>query len=282
VVALHALRSAAAIEHAASREPRPAIVVALTGTDLYSAALASDEGIRSLKLADRLIVLQPAALNTLPPEYVSKARVIVQSVSAPQRVIESKPDRFEVCVMAHLRSVKDPLLAARAARLLPSSSRIHVIHLGAALDAELADAARAEQDANPRYTWVGNVPHGQALARLAGCRLLVLTSQLEGGANAVSEALVAGVPVVSTEIDGSIGILGKAYPGYFPVGDATALSELLLRCERDAEFLAALAIQGRELALGFSPALEERRWVELLADLRLPSCRACSEETRPS
>jgi glycosyltransferase involved in cell wall biosynthesis len=48
---------------------------------------------------------------------------------------------------------------------------------------------------------------------LASSRLMALTSRLEGGANAVSEAIACSVPVISSRISGSIGLLGEEYPG---------------------------------------------------------------------
>ena len=42
--------------------------------------------------------------------------------------------RFKVCVIGHLREEKDPLRTAMAARLLPSSSRLRVLHIGRALN----------------------------------------------------------------------------------------------------------------------------------------------------
>jgi hypothetical protein len=86
------------------------------------------------------------------------------------------------------RDVKDPLLTACAARLLPAGSRVRVVHAGAALDARLEKLARAEDRANPRYRWLGDGPRTRALRLLAGSQLLALTSRLEGGANVVSEA----------------------------------------------------------------------------------------------
>ncbi len=62
----------------------------------------------------------------------------------------------------------------------------------------------------------------------------------EGGANVLSEALAASVPILATRIPGSVGILGPEYPGYFPVGDTEALAALLWRAETDRDFRAAL------------------------------------------
>jgi glycosyltransferase involved in cell wall biosynthesis len=88
----------------------------------------------------------------------------------------------------------------------------------------------------PRYQWLGEMPHGAALRRLARARLLVISSQMEGGANVVTEALAAGVPVIASKISGNIGMLGADYAGYFPLGDERALARLLWRAESDPKF----------------------------------------------
>ena len=63
-----------------------------------------------------------------------------------------------------------------------------------------------------------------------------MTSELEGGANVISEALALGVPVVSSRIAGSVGLLGADYPGYFPFGDTQAWPICLHRAETEADF----------------------------------------------
>src|SRR5262249_61705138 len=113
---------------------------------------------------------------------------IYQSVQLPPSTGPIRAGVFEVCVMGHLRPVKDPLRTALAARLLPAFSRIQVLHVGGALSEELAGPARAEAARNHRYHWLGGVPRSEALGVLSRCRLLSLTSQSEGGANAISEA----------------------------------------------------------------------------------------------
>ena len=143
-------------------------------------------------------------------------------------------------MLGHLREVSDPFRTALAARLLPEASRVRVIHIGAALSPEMRAQAEAEARDNPRYEWLGEVPHDAARQWLARCRLMVLTSKLEGGANAIAESIVAGTPVISSRIDGSVGMLGAEYPGYFPVGDERALAELLMRAESDAAVLGRL------------------------------------------
>jgi putative glycosyltransferase (TIGR04348 family) len=269
LVALHARKSAPSVERFSDEHPDRPIVLALTGTDLYDEIRTSPDARRSMERAARLVVLQPAGLAELSEAARLKARVIIQSAERPLR--PAAPDRsvFQVCVLAHLRPVKDPLRTAYAARLVPSSSKIQVVHLGKALDETSAEEAINEMAVNPRYRWLGERPRAEALRILASSRLMVLTSRLEGGANAVSEAIACSVPVISSRISGSIGLLGDEYPGYFPTGDTQALADLLRHAETDAGFYETLTSWCERRAELVNPANERRAWQDLLHELRL-------------
>jgi glycosyltransferase involved in cell wall biosynthesis len=95
----------------------------------------------------------------------------------------------------------------------------------------------------------------------------VLSSRLEGGANVLSEAIVASVPVIASRIPGTVGILGVNHPGYFEVGDSRELMRLLSRAETEPEFLALLKSRGERLAKLFEPAREQKAWRELLREI---------------
>ncbi len=267
LVALHARKSAEAIAAFQAAHPAAPVVVALTGTDIYPDLETSGVDPAVLDGASRLVVLQPLAVGQLPEQLRDRTRVVVQSVP-PITAAPPRPDCFEVVLLAHLRPVKDPLRLAEAARLLPDTSAVQVTHLGEARDEVLAAQARAESERNPRYTWVGPVPRPEALEVLARSRVLAVTSWNEGGANVVSEALAAGVPVISTEIPGSTGLLGTDYPGYFPPGDTQALAALLERLEHDRDGcysdLRARCAALRDLV---DPADERRAWANLLDEL---------------
>jgi putative glycosyltransferase (TIGR04348 family) len=270
LVALHARRSAAAVQDFRRIHPGRPIVIALTGTDLYDAIHTDPIAQQALEWASRLVVLQPLGIAELPSHLQERTRVIYQSAEAPPVGYKTQAKRrrlFEVCVLGHLRPVKDPFRTALASRLLPASSCLRVLHIGAALSPDMAEQARSEAAENPRYRWLGDLPRWKALRALTRSRLLVLTSLMEGGANVISEAIAAGVPVLSSHIPGSVGLLGADYPGYFPVGDTRALADLLHRAETDTGFYKKLTFSCRRLRPLLRPGRERQSWRRLLQEL---------------
>lgn len=270
LITLHARRSFPTLERFHRAYPDVPVIVALTGTDIYQDIESSSEAKQSLEIASRLVVLQPLAVDALPECFRSKGRVIYQSAKPAGPPDRPNGNVFRVCVLAHLRAVKDPLRAAYAARELPADSRVQIMHAGGVLDTDLAREVEAEQRRNPRYIWLGDLSHESALRLLASSHLLALTSVLEGGANVVSEAIAAGVPVLSTLIPGSIGILGSDYPGYFPVGDTRALCIAMQRAETDPAFYRELTRQICDLMPLVDPQRERESWQALLAEVSRP------------
>lgn len=267
LVALHARQSRAAVERFRARWSDLPIVLTLTGTDLYGDIHRDPQAREVLEWATCLIVLQPLGTDELPAALRARARVIYQSAVRPPNVPPPRRNVFEVCVIGHLRPVKDPFRAAWAARCLPASSRIRVLHLGAALSDDMAAQARAEMAVNPRYRWLGELPRWKTLRVLARARLLVHSSKMEGGANVISEAIACGTPVLASFIPGNVGLLGPDYPGYFPVGDTEALAALMDRTETDLEFYRALQAGAARQKPLVDPARERQAWAELLTEL---------------
>jgi len=267
LIALHARRSFQSIRRFRDGNPDAPMVVVLTGTDLYKDIKTSLAAQESLEAATRLVVLQRLGVCELPAEFQNKTRVIYQSTSWNGTVVERPTSYFRVSLIANLRPEKDPLRAAAAARLLPDSSRIRIVHAGYALDADIEAQAINESTENPRYTWLGGLPHWKARRLLAGSHLLALSSRIEGSSNALGEALVSGTPVVASRIAGLVGTLGEDYPGYFPAGDTKALASLLLRAESEPKFYRRLKSACARLKPLVAPERESKAWKRLLAEL---------------
>lgn len=266
MIALHARRSHDSIARFAADYPARPLVLALTGTDLYRDIRFDAEAKRSLALATRMIVLQEMGPAELALVLRRNTRVIYQSTRPARRVPPLK-SCFEVCISGHLREEKDPFRLAAALQYLPQQSRIRVTHMGAAMSFEMAAAARGWTKREPRYRWAGELPHWLALKRLARARLMVISSRMEGGANVVTEALAAGVPVIASRIPGNIGMLGKDYAGYYPPGNERALARLLWRAESNPEFYRKLKHQCAARRPLVSRKREKQELRQLLAEL---------------
>src|SRR3974377_312770 len=103
-----------------------------------------------MERADRLVALNSLAWRAIPRRFRKKLRVILQSAPKPAAPRCLTERCVEVCVIGHLREVKDPLRAAFAVRLLPPESRIRIVHIGRAYSSKWAAAAVAEMSVNSR------------------------------------------------------------------------------------------------------------------------------------
>ncbi|MFN2511474.1 MAG: selenoneine biosynthesis selenosugar synthase SenB [Pyrinomonadaceae bacterium] len=286
LVALHARKSHSSIINFRRRNPAAPVIVALTGTDLYRDLSTNRLAQESLKIATRIVVLQPKAIEELRPSWRKKTRVIYQSVAKGRALGATRDgsDRtkastheagggngsFDVCVIGHLRAVKDPFRTAMAARSLPNPSKIRVLQVGGAMTHAMAERARREMIVNKHYTWLGEQPQSRVRQILNKSSLCVLSSRIEGGANVLSEAIVVSVPILASRIDGNIGILGAEFPGYFDVGDTKQLARLMMCAESTPGYLAELRAWSNSLALLIDPAREEQAWSDLIGELSFP------------
>ena len=265
MVALHSWRSAKSIRHFNDQHSEKPLIVALTGTDLYKFIKTHPKPtLHSIKIADALIALHNLAHLAIPNVYRKKISVIYQSAKPIARMEKKNKRYFDVCVIGHLREEKDPLRAAYAVRELPENSRIRIKQFGKAHTQDWAKRAQQEMMSNPRYHWYGEVPHWQVRKQYATADLMVLSSRMEGGANVISESCVAGLPVVASNIVGSIGLLGKNFPGYYAVGHTKSLRKILLQVEADKTLLKKLQKACTAKASLFTYEKEKNSWKNLL------------------
>jgi putative glycosyltransferase (TIGR04348 family) len=277
LLALHARRSAPAIQAWVQAHPDRGLAVVLTGTDLYQDLAVDAAAQRSLELAQRLVVLQECGVQDLPAPHRAKARVIYQST--PSQPPAAKPrDHLEAVMVGHLRRVKAPQTLFAAARLLQQGEGIRITHIGnAQAEPALGDAARATAHDCPHYAWAGALPHAQTLERIRNAHVLVLPSALEGGAHVILEAACQGTPVLASRVPGNVGMLGADYAGYFEAGDAAGLAALLRACRAGlaaqdpaAGLLGRLAAQCTLRAPLFAPERERAALLRLVHELQSP------------
>src|SRR5262249_45328114 len=112
------------------------------------------------------------------------------------------------------------------------------------------------------------LPPSRARALIAKSHVLSLTSEMEGGGNVLSEALVADTPILASRIACTEALLGSDYPGLFAFGETEELARLLQRTEQDPAFLATLKRACRAKRAIVSPQREAAAWEQLLRGLR--------------
>jgi putative glycosyltransferase (TIGR04348 family) len=255
LLALHARRSAASVAAWHAQHGSQGLIVALTGTDLYRDIHTDTQAQASLDAAARLIVLQPLGINALKPQYHAKTHVVLQSTT-PRKTLHKTPRLLRAVMVGHLRDEKSPQTLFAAAQLLRVRKDIHIEHIGAGLDANLTQDAINTVAACANYHWAGALKHTQTRTKIQRAHVLVHTSKMEGGAHVVMEAVCSGTPVVASDIAGNVGMLGSDYSGYFPVGDAQALAQMLERCKDEPAFLDHLKQQCALRAPLFAPQAE--------------------------
>ena len=252
LIALHADRSHASVRRYRDARPDGALIVVLTGTDLYrDLPRGSKKARESLDLADRIIVLQSEAKRTLPKKWKKKTSVVYQS--SDTKLKHSPPRRpFRIAVVGHLRKVKDPFRAVMALQHLKGD--YEVVQVGGALDPAMVPIARRWMKREPRYRWTGDLPHAEALRWIARSHVLVVSSVMEGGANVICEAARIGTPVLASRVPGNVGMLGAGYPGFYRLGDSRALARLIHQAASTTSRLERRLARRRST---FSPSAEK-------------------------
>ena len=173
MLALHARRSAGAIQAWAQAHGSKGLAVVLTGTDLYQDIGSDPAAQRSLHLADRLVVLQELGVTALPEALRAKAAVIYQSTE-PLVAVAKTSDLLRAVMVGHLRAVKSPETLFEAAQLLASRDDIRIDHIGEALEPALGEQARTTALNCPGYHWLGALPHDQTREYIRRAHLLIM------------------------------------------------------------------------------------------------------------
>ncbi|MBT6399646.1 glycosyltransferase [Akkermansiaceae bacterium] len=266
LITLHAIKGAPAVFDFKKKTPNGRVIILLTGTDIYQGlAEGSQIGGDALQVADRIVVPQEAALRKLPEKVRGKTVVIRPSLDPIAVKATSSQSPFVISVVGHLRPVKRPFLTIETLAQHPEWSDLEVWQIGQALDAEMRKTAEFWMEEDKRYRWCGGLPREESLALCAKSSLTINSSILEGGANAVLEAMTMGVPVLASRIEGNVGLMGDDYPGYFEEGGMAKALEAIMHQRVDLDEWSLLLADRLPL---FSRVRESESWLELLIELK--------------
>ena len=222
MIALNARRNQRDYQAFAERDGG-ALILALTGTDSYDGWPNADECLFAERYVSGLIALQDDMRQRLPATLRSRCTVIYQSAARlDNEWVHNTTPRF--LLSGHLRAEKAPFLPVRAIHEFLPALDVQLVHCGGVIDAGMGDTLQQWQRREPRYHYLGELPHRQALQQIQQADALINPSRIEGGPAVVTEAIVAGVPVLASDIPAHRGLLGEDYLGFFTVDDPADLS----------------------------------------------------------
>lgn len=266
LIALNGIETAELILKFTEDFPESAIHVILTGTDMHVGIHEQPQlAERVFAAASSLVVAHPECIHEIPEKWQSKIKVVYPSVEIPSGLQAKQFDRITFSCLGHLRPVKNSHQMWRAMQLV-SAPDFQAFLLGAALESKDGALAEQHRDSDARFDWRADLTRPAALEFLMGSVATLNTSYLEGGANSVAEAIVLGIPVLASDIDGNRGLLGSDYAGLYPVKSDEALASLMKKIISCEDFRETLKTQLKERAGLFTADKELVGWVNILEE----------------
>jgi glycosyltransferase involved in cell wall biosynthesis len=189
-------------------------------------------------------------LVTYIPFLITHAERLVATDAASSmlraRLLDGRPGPLLLAV-SRLEAEKNlPLMlraVAAAAEMKPG------LVLAVAGSGRLAEflAKQAESLAPGRVRWLGWVASDTLAAYYQAADLMLISSDPESAARVLTESLLAGTPVLSTDTAGAHEVVEDGVSGRIvPVGDTAAYAEALIEMISDPVRLARMGMTGRE------------------------------------
>lgn len=212
----HARRSGRVAREVARRLGVP-LVVTITGTDVNSDRY--DE-VRRVAVAETLeqaagfLCGDPGTCAGIREFALPEAPVLLLSkgVTTPEELPEpvERDAEFHLLHVAHVRPVKNQRLALQATRRLRERGLdVRLTLLGDVLDEAYAAALEDEFPELWSVSRHPSVPHEEVGAWYVSADVVLLTSDSEGGSNAVLEAMAHGRCVVASDVPANRAYLGR-------------------------------------------------------------------------
>jgi glycosyltransferase involved in cell wall biosynthesis len=138
--------------------------------------------------------------------------------AAARRVMGLREHDFGIMLIGRMEFQKNQMLALRALAALPTEVRNTCVlaFAGSGCDEEILRGLARALQIEERVRFLGYRSDVPAL--LAGIDLVLMTSWFEGMPLALIEAMIAGVPIVSTPWIGSTDMLGNGRYGFLTAG----------------------------------------------------------------
>jgi glycosyltransferase involved in cell wall biosynthesis len=171
-----------------------------------------------------------------------RSRVRAELGFGEQHVVIGKIAR-----LFHLKGHGDVIAAAQ--HVIKANENVRFLFIGDGILREQLQGRIGEMGLAKYFQFTGLVPPARIPELIGGMDLLVHASLREGLARALPQALLAGKPVVSYDIDGAREVAITGQTGFLVPPQAEALIEPLVTLAQDAALRTNLGLAGRELCL---------------------------------
>ena len=216
----------------------------------------------SFALADFGVFQSKKVQNQYPAIIRAKTRILPNPVEVTSKAVQSASKR--IVTVGRLHPQKNYPMLIRAFAAFHASHPQHTLHIygrGDQLESLRSLADSCCPDGSVRFEGFCDNVH----AAIADAQMFVLSSDFEGMSNALIEAMMMGLPCISTACTGSDELIHDGEDGLLvPVGDAAAMCSALCRLSDDSALRETIAKAATIRALDYSLESAVRAWERLL------------------
>jgi glycosyltransferase involved in cell wall biosynthesis len=217
---------------------------------------------RSAMLADHTVFQSRRVQHMFPRKVQKKSSIILNPVSVMTEAADHHDKR--IVTAGRLTEQKNHKMLIRAfSRFLPDhSDYILEIYGKGKLKDELNELAQQLGIADSvRICDFAPDLH----ERISSAEMFVLSSDFEGLSNALLEAMMMGIPCISTACEGSTDVIRSGENGILvPVGDEEELYKAMCALADDEKKRKELACEGRKTGEGFRKEKVAEMWIEMI------------------
>lgn len=190
-------------------------------------------------LSKKIIFQTKRSLNYFPKSFLKKSVVIPNPISVACLASEQK--KKKIVSVGRLTKQKNHALLIRAFAEVSKEYPEHELYIYG--DGELLDELKSlsvQMSVGSKVHFEGNVPNVHE--RIADAEFFVLSSDYEGLSNALLEAMMMGLPCISTNCAGADEYIENEKSGFLvPVGDKEELVKVIKRCLMKPLFLSTIS-----------------------------------------
>jgi len=206
--------------------------------------------------AEGIVCLSEAVRQYLIPKFVNRKARLVTIYKGHDIAWYAKPPAdlsefgirdkdFPVVCVANARPHKGLRYLLEAAKELSHINNIHILLVGAGIQAEPYISLIAESRMADRIHVTGFRHDAPEL--IAACKVLVLQSIREGLGRVVLESMGYGVPPIVTDSGGPAEVVENGKDGYIvPIQDAKAIADKILKLYANPQIIESMSIACRK------------------------------------